>query len=163
MVKEKRTGKKIAKILLFIGYLAALSYLLFFAESIGRGASDSYRYNFVPLAEIRRYLTYSHSIGWFGVFINLPGNVLAFLPFGYFLASLSEHRLKGFSVVLFSMEFSIFVELLQLVTRLGSCDVDDVILNTLGGWIGYLIYWFIHRTREQNVRGERTTKKTKKG
>ena len=138
------------RIVLFFVYLVILSYLLFFAESFGRGTSDDYHYNFIPLTEIRRYLTYWETIGIFGVLLNLVGNVAAFMPFGYFLSALTDNRLKAVSVLLFSMEFSILVEMIQLFTRLGSCDIDDVILNTLGGWIGCLIYKAIHKIRNGN-------------
>lgn len=46
-----------------------------------------------------------------------------------------------FLTVLFSMEFSLCVEVIQLVGKVGILDVDDVILNTLGGLFGYVLYW----------------------
>ena len=150
-MKEKgRPGSRAVRIVLFFAYLVILIYLLFFAESFGRGISDDYRYNFVPFTEIRRYLTYWETIGIFGVLLNLVGNVAASMPFGYFLSALTDNRLKAISVLLFTMEFSILVEVIQLFTRLGSCDIDDVILNTLGGWIGCLIYKAIHKIRNGN-------------
>lgn len=150
MGEERKSAKKKAvRIFLFCLYLIVLSYLLFFAESFGRGASGDYRYNFIPFTEIRRYLVHWETIGLFGVAVNLLGNIVAFMPFGYFMSGLTENRLKTISVVLFSMEFSILVEVIQLVTKLGSCDVDDVILNTLGGWIGCLVYKFILGVRKK--------------
>ena len=102
-MKEKgRPGSRAVRIVLFFAYLVILIYLLFFAESFGRGISDDYRYNFVPFTEIRRYLTYWETIGIFGVLLNLVGNVAAFMPFGYFLSALTDNRLKAISVLLFS-------------------------------------------------------------
>ena len=46
-----------------------------------------------------------------------------------------------FHTVLFSCEFSLLVELTQLIARTGSFDVDDLILNTFGGLIGYILYY----------------------
>ena len=43
--------------------------------------------------------------------------------------------------VLYSFELSLLVELLQLVFKVGSFDVDDMFLNTLGGIAGYLCQW----------------------
>ena len=40
---------------------------------------------------------------------------------------------------------SVLVELIQLVSKVGSCDVDDMLLNTLGGIIGYVLFRFFHR------------------
>ena len=42
--------------------------------------------------------------------------------------------------VLYSFELSLLVELLQLVFKVGSFDVDDLLLNTIGGLLGYLVY-----------------------
>ena len=42
--------------------------------------------------------------------------------------------------VLYSFELSLLVELLQLVFKVGSFDVDDLFLNTIGGLLGYLVY-----------------------
>lgn len=151
--RGKGTQKKAVRIVLFCLYLIVLSYLLFFAESFGRGASGEYRYNFIPFTEIRRYLVHRETIGIFGVAVNLLGNIAAFMPFGYFMSGLTENKLKTVSVVLFSMEFSILVEVIQLVSKLGSCDVDDVILNTLGGWIGCLVYkCILNMRKKKNVR-----------
>ena len=42
--------------------------------------------------------------------------------------------------VFYSFELSLVVEILQLVFKVGSLDVDDLILNTIGGLLGFLIY-----------------------
>ena len=42
--------------------------------------------------------------------------------------------------MLYSFELSLLVELLQLVFKVGSFDVDDLFLNTIGGLLGYLVY-----------------------
>ena len=41
---------------------------------------------------------------------------------------------------MYSFELSLLVEVLQLVTKVGSFDVDDLLLNTVGGILGFLIY-----------------------
>lgn len=125
---------------LFAIYMAVLVYFLFFAEGFRENSTGAYRYSMIPFHEIKRYLKYYEKIGLERVILNLAGNVIAFMPFGYFLPHFSKKGLRFFSVVLFSAEFSIAVELIQLFTRVGSCDVDDVILNTLGGALGYICY-----------------------
>lgn len=52
--------------------------------------------------------------------------------------------------------FSLCVELLQLVAKVGVFDVDDLILNTLGGLMGFWIYYLlllINRRRERHDKG----------
>ena len=64
---------------------------------------------------------------------NVSSIILAFVPFGLFFPLLSRKNRGFWKVALISFEVSLLVELIQLVTRVGSCDVDDMILNTLGG------------------------------
>ena len=71
-------------IVLFIIYLLVLCYFLFFAEAFGRGISlEAHGYNTTPFFEIRRYIDNFDKLGMITV-MNLGGNVLAFMPFGFF-------------------------------------------------------------------------------
>lgn len=138
---------------LFILYLLSLAYFLFFAEATGRTFSErTYQYNLIPLHEIRRFLTYRRQLGAAAVVLNLAGNVLAFVPFGLFLPLLVK-RVRSFGkTVLFGFEFSLLVEILQLYSKVGSFDVDDILLNTTGVWIGYLLFYLIKTTHLHNRR-----------
>lgn len=130
-------------------------YFLFFAESMGRvTATQEYHYNLQPFKEILRYLSYYQVIGIYAVCLNLVGNVVAFLPFGLFFPLLSRRNRSFFKVSFLSFELSLLVEVIQLVTRVGSCDVDDVILNTVGGMLGYACFkvlWIWHWGRSKGV------------
>ena len=48
---------------------------------------------------------------------------------------------------LFSFEFSLLVETIQLVSKVGSFDVDDLLLNTTGGILGFLLYKIVQKVR----------------
>ena len=137
-------GKKerIISIIIFVIYIIALCYFLFFAESMGRTTrGDEYHYNLQPLFEIKRIWRSSHILGMKYVILNFAGNVIAFIPFGYLLPKMVKKKPRLFHTVLFSFEFSLLVELTQLISRTGSFDVDDLILNTFGGLIGYILYY----------------------
>lgn len=140
---------RIIGVVLFILYMFVLTYLLFFSERYGRTEPHEYRYNLVPLQEIKRFWIYRESIGWMVVMTNLVGNVLAFLPFGAILPVLSIRCRGFFRITLFSFEFSLLVECIQLISKVGSFDVDDLILNTLGGAIGYLLFAVTNRIRRK--------------
>lgn len=139
------TIKKKHKILLWIVmivYLIALFYFLFFSESMGRTiGTDRYRYNLVLFKEIGRFFIFWKNVGFGAAFLNIGGNVVAFLPFGCLLATLLNPKEKWYLIALFSFELSLCVELMQLISKLGCFDVDDLLLNTLGGMLGYFIYW----------------------
>lgn len=64
---------------------------------------------------------------------NLLGNLLPFIPFG-FLLPIAYPRIKAFLVGMFAV---LFIEIFQYMTRLGSFDIDDIILNMVGVLSGY--------------------------
>lgn len=137
--KKKR---RVVAAILFVLYFAVLFYFLFFSEEMGRTYSErTYHYNLVPLKEISRFLKYRKTLGIGTVLLNIVGNVVAFVPFGIFLPIFSVRCRKIWFTVYYSFELSLLVELLQLVTKVGTFDVDDLILNTLGGIVGFGLYW----------------------
>lgn len=125
----------------FLVYFIVLFYFLFFSEELGRTyAERTYHYNLVPFHEIMRFINYRHVLGWKAVILNLFGNIIAFMPFGSFLPIYAKRCRNLWMTVLYSFELSLLVELLQLVFKVGSFDVDDLLLNTIGGLLGYLVY-----------------------
>lgn len=71
---------------------------------------------------------------------NFFGNIFAFMPLGFF-SSLLFKRLRFIGIIfLLCMLGSIMIEMLQFTYRVGSLDIDDVILNTIGGTIGYIVF-----------------------
>lgn len=152
MKKETEKYVRLFSRIFFGLYLLLLVYLMFFAEDWGRTMLEGdYRYNLVPFREIRRYLTYYRQIGLGRVFWNLIGNVIGFVPYGALLPAIREKKMGFFKTALLSFELTLFIEVSQLVLRVGSCDVDDMILNTLGGCIGYGVYRLIFRKRRKEA------------
>ena len=72
---------------------------------------------------------------------NIAGNVLLFVPVGFtFGLVLRRHRHMILAAMLAGLATSLVVEVVQLVFALGRVvDIDDVILNVVGTWIGALI------------------------
>ncbi len=131
----------IASRLLFYIYIALLSYFLFFSEHYGRvGMMKDYRYNLELFKEIKRFIEYRQQLGFESVIVNILGNVLAFMPFGFLLPVLNKRFHNFFRVFFGCILFTLAVEMLQLITRVGIFDVDDIFLNTLGGVCGYIAY-----------------------
>lgn len=89
--------------------------------------------NLIPFREIFRY-----SIGSRLFIKNIIGNILLFLPYGYFIGYyINDKRIISSAVL--TMVISVTIEVVQL--NIGrTFDIDDVILNTCGGVIGFLIY-----------------------
>lgn len=132
---------------LFLIYVAGLCYFLFFAENYGRVfGQENYRYNLVPFKEIERFWTYRRELGVHS-FWNLAGNVLGFVPAGFFIPILWEDKKGFFFTVCVTFQMSLLVEILQLIFRVGSFDVDDLLLNTLGGMLGYILLILAEKRR----------------
>ena len=145
MKKEKQakpnSRHRTLAVLLFWLYFAILFYFLFFSEKMGRTYLErEFHYNLIPFYEIRRFLTHWRVLGKKAVLLNLLGNIVAFMPFGFFLPVFSKRCRIFLNTVLYSFELSLFVELVQLVSKVGSFDVDDLLLNTIGGALGFLVY-----------------------
>ena len=122
--------------------------LYVFSESFGRTDTDrGYQYNLVPFKEITRYFRYYDVLGPTLFMINMIGNVAAFMPFGFFLPIISRRSKKWYNTVMFGFVFSLMLETLQLVFKVGSFDVDDMFLNTLGAGIGFYIHGIAHYVR----------------
>jgi glycopeptide antibiotics resistance protein len=73
-------------------------------------------------------------------YINIGGNIIGFVPLGILLPALFLSLRGLWKIALVSFCISLLFETTQLFTGLGSFDVDDIILNTLGGMAGYAIY-----------------------
>lgn len=145
MEKQQEKSLHTVAVILFIIYLILLSYLLFFSEDYGRTMEEqSYRYNLHLFQEIKRFWQHRHTLGWKPVCINLFGNIAAFVPFGFFVPMLKRKRCGFFWCTLLSALFSLCVETIQIVFKVGAFDVDDLVLNTIGGMAGYLLFRFIY-------------------
>lgn len=148
-MKFGTAGKiRVIGMITFALYLIALVYFLFFSESYGRTVvANTYHYNLIPFKEIRRFWDNRALLGAQVVFTNLFGNVIAFMPFGFFLPLITKRRSGFGNTVLLAFCSSLLVELIQLLCRVGAFDVDDMILNTLGGALGCILYYICHWIR----------------
>lgn len=153
---EQKQTQKVRALgkLLFVLYVLFLIYFLMFSEWYGRtGIYEEYRYNLELFKEIGRFIRYRKELGAFAVFNNLFGNILIFVPYGFFIAMASRSR--GFFKALFcSFGLSLCVEGFQLITRVGSFDVDDILLNTVGGALGYILFLICNVIRRRHHVGK---------
>ncbi len=148
--------KKVLKIIFgisFIFYLLALVMLLFvgvmFVGVRGHIWTDlslieyiRTSSNFVPFKTISTYIMamFDGSLNLGIPIKNLIGNLIMFLPMGIYLPYYIK-KINKVGRFTFSMIILFFViEVTQLVTRRGSIDIDDFILNMVGALIGYGIW-----------------------
>ncbi len=125
--------KKFYKIIIF-PYTLLLLYLMFFG--MGRKQMDENLLTVQPIISTINFI--KGCISWKDAFMIVVGNIVMFMPFG-FLGWLfpSLNQLKN---LLFTFVSAItIVEALQYFSRMGIFEVDDIILNTFGVFLGFLI------------------------
>lgn len=146
--KSKRTGKQMLLRFLFVLYVAAMIWLLF-GQRWGTEiytANKASAMNLQPFATVKMYwriLQNSKDTGLLRhAVINLVGNVVMFIPLGFYAPYLVRELRKFWKAIFLLFWVIVTIELVQLFTFLGTCDVDDLMLNMIGilaGWITWRV------------------------
>ena len=158
--KERRSP---AWALVFLSYGALMLYLLFFRNRTGTDGLPYWEqvknnYNLIPWFTVKNYwdvLTrpehYTEKWGAATYYfqaqvavVNVLGNIAMFVPFGAFLPAMWGKLRKFYKSVFAGFLSILFVEICQLLTLRGRCDVDDVLLNMIGIVAGYGIWKIFH-------------------
>ncbi|KKM09445.1 hypothetical protein SY88_18925 [Clostridiales bacterium PH28_bin88] len=98
------------------------------------------RYNLAPFNSLVYYIKSYNDMNIDTWFLNLFGNVIMFMPLGFLLPLLLTKMAKWRQILYASILTSSILEILQFGLGKGSLDVDDILLNTVGGVIGYSIF-----------------------
>ena len=113
--------------LIAITYILCLFYVVTFQDS-NYGVS-----NYIPFKEIFRY-----NIGSRKFIKNILGNIMLFIPYGFLSSYILKNRKISITFIL-SLIVSVTIEVVQY--HIGRVfDIDDIILNVLGGIIGGLLF-----------------------
>lgn len=113
--------------LLWIIYLLQVAIITFFSREPGSRNGIDWR-----LFETWGTSAQSHAF--------VIENILLFVPFGILLPLTAKKFRRSLTCVKLGVAFSCGIELLQLITQRGYCQIDDVIMNGLGTWIGCLAF-----------------------
>lgn len=125
-------------------YVATLIKLLFFRFYMY--SNSVYLYNLVPFKTITTYIRDYHHYNFRTWFDNLFGNILLMIPLGFIVPYFFK-KLKNTTKIILTIVFIISIlEITQFGLHLGSFDIDDIILNTLGGITGIFIFRIIKKT-----------------
>ena len=123
--------RKIYRIFI-LPYTIFLLYLMFLG--FGREQHEANIVRLLPL--VSTILFVQNTTSWESIIINLFGNIIMFIPFG-FLGWLNAEYFSFKKLIVDFLSALIIVEALQYLTRLGVFDIDDLVLNSLGVWIGF--------------------------
>lgn len=126
--------------LVFAIYILCLFQVVTFQDSTTLAGN-----NFIPFHEIFRYKITSR------LFIkNVIGNMIMFLPYGFFISYYINPRNIS-SILILTIIASLAIEFVQLL--IGRVfDIDDILLNLIGGAIGYTIYNMMRKLGEKYPR-----------
>lgn len=134
---KRLTGRRLAQVSLcgYVLFMLGITLLIF--------RSRSPAHNFVPFQSILHDCLEGT---WRDFLVNFLGNIVAFLPLGA-LYPIARGRLRStWEPVLFCTLFSLVIEASQWVSGRRVADVDDLILNTLGGALGYWGYRLLRKS-----------------
>lgn len=117
----------------FVIYALCLFQVVTFQDNVTWATN-----NFIPFREMLRYNIGSH------LFVkNVLGNMLMFLPYGFFVSFYLKNK-KPWLTLILTVIASFSIELVQMV--IGRVfDIDDILLNLLGGYLGYLVYYWLSK------------------
>lgn len=131
--------KNRTRIFIFTGcYFAVLIYLLFFAFFRSGTTTEV---NLIPFKNIFSLTVYTFKSGhgiWHWI-VNVPGNVIAFIPMSIPLNYFIRSKVTPVFFILLIFIIPVSAEFLQYLFQTGSCDIDDVILNMSGIFIGLIL------------------------
>jgi glycopeptide antibiotics resistance protein len=129
-------------VLFMVGLLALVLWPASYeTPTVAERLQSGWQINLVPLRNIKRFFNiYGTETFW----VNIVGNVLMFVPMGFCLPLLWKRWRKFWKVLLAGVLLPVCIETVQLFVG-RSVDVDDVLLNALGGAVGYGVYVLCRR------------------
>ncbi len=151
-IQEKNQIRNFWLKILFIIYCLLLITILFLNneyrrmgnfENINIFSKEHYAAsNIIPFATIIDYISrlMSHNTNTSIVIVNFATNLLLVAPMGFFIPILFGNRIKNikqFGILMIII--TTLVEIVQFITYRGGADIDDVILNTIGTIIVYML------------------------
>ena len=134
-VEIKKLARRGINVIFYL-YIIVIFYFVLLSERYGRDTGyDTSHVNLVLFKEINRFWTYRHFLSTEAVVTNLFGNI-----FGFKIPIVINKKKAFFRAVFATSFFSLVIETSQLIMKVGVFDVDDLLMNTVGGLIGYMIY-----------------------
>jgi glycopeptide antibiotics resistance protein len=131
----------------FICYIVFLIKLLFLSrisllEMFNSQRTSNRSINLIPFYSIKEYILGGSATIKKFAFSNVVGNIVILIPLGIYLSLFKKDK-RVITNLLFIFFVSLSVEITQGLLGIGTSDIDDIILNCLGGLIGILGYKFL--------------------
>jgi len=118
-------------------YSATVIYWMFLGFGRVVHTEGPLHYNLVPLRTVFLYFDLGNELSLSSRMVNLLGNVVVFIPFGFLTPLLRSSRIPLLKISLYAIPCILLLECLQMLLHVGSFDIDDLLLNLIGVWAGY--------------------------
>lgn len=127
--------------LLLVLYLGLVAYLTIFSREEGSRSEVLFDFLMIEKAIKDRSLAPLE---------HMLVNIVLFIPIGYLFTAVYPRKMNSISmIVAVGLMLSMMIETLQMFLRMGTCDIEDLVANTLGAFLGLIVYRLIHgRTSE---------------
>lgn len=156
MYTQKRNPEKVLRcclFVIFIIYIILLLRITLFKQTalynllsaIGTGSRTI---SIIPFYSIYEMAISNISIG--RIAENILGNIILFMPFGIIFPLITNGKFK--KILTAAIIFSLSIEIIQFLFALGSADIDDLLFNTLGAYIGLFITNTIMKKSNSNIK-----------
>lgn len=129
-------------LLLMILYLGVLAYVTVFSREKGSQAEILLGFYVAKAMKEHSLAALKHPLL----------NVALFIPIGFLFTAVYPRKLNKASLVIpFGLMLSVVIETIQLLLKMGQCDLEDMIANALGAFLGMLVYRLVYTgTRNGN-------------
>jgi glycopeptide antibiotics resistance protein len=143
--------------LLFVVYCVVAIWILFFQVGATERATyfTSRKIHYVPFestfSSIKLALTNNfgppHKVHYRYITVrNIVGNVFLFVPWGFLAPQLFSSIQTLIKILVAAVFISLCIEIIQFVLVVGVADIDDVLLNTVGAWIGFYFFTLLEQS-----------------
>ena len=136
----------------FVRYGIAVLYVIavLFLAIASRQPGETAGLNMQPFLALKRAIVLKGPSIFSGIRIrskimlmDIILNLLLFVPFGFIVPCFSKKLAHWWAVMPMALCFSSFIEFTQFTAQLGTADVDDLINNTIGAFIGWVLYMIV--------------------
>ncbi len=135
--KNMNLTKRMTLKCLFIIYIGVLLRITVFRS--GFGFRNLCQNGIINLTLFESYIPLIKSRDIIRIIYLFVGNIIWFVPFGFYLRRLGKRERKSWEIWLLGLLLSFIIEFLQYVFGTGISEMDDLILNSLGAWMGAVL------------------------
>lgn len=130
--------------LFFIYFLILVNLTIFKYGYLTLDFDIRFYINYIPFVETVKMFTNEFSDIHIALY-NVIGNILLFIPLGFCIPLFFNKKNKLSKVILYGFIASLTIEVLQIFTPFNTTDIDDIIFNTFGSILGFIIFNIFYR------------------